>query len=198
MPLLSNYHSGIPEAGVDEAGRGCLAGPVVAAAVILPEDFWDVRLNDSKKISEKIRYQLREVIQENALAWNVGIISAQRIDEVNILNAAIEAMHQALDGLSIHPEHILVDGNRFKPWQDIPYTCIIKGDGKYASIAAASILAKTFRDDLMNMLHTADPRFAWNSNKGYGTRKHVEALYETGRTIHHRKTFNIPAQLKLF
>lgn len=198
MPLPARMNPGLLEAGVDEAGRGCLAGPVVAAAVILPPDFSDPDLQDSKKIPEPLRYELRNRILSHALAWNVGIISAARIDEVNILNATYEAMHQALDLLPTQPEAILVDGNRFRPWKNVPFTCVVKGDGKFASIAAASILAKTFRDDIMYLLHSQHPRYAWNTNKGYGTRAHAEAILRLGQTQHHRKTFQTPAQLKLF
>jgi ribonuclease HII len=198
MPLPERFKSGVLEAGVDEAGRGCLAGPVVAAAVILPEGFSDPDLNDSKKIPERMRNELRQRILDQALAWNIGIVSVARIDEVNILNASFEAMHQALDLLPLKPEFILVDGNRFKPWKETEYLCIIKGDGKFASIAAASILAKTFRDDIMKALHQQDSRYGWDRNKGYGTREHVEAIFAHGQTLHHRKSFRVPAQLKLF
>lgn len=198
MPLPERMRPGVLEAGVDEAGRGCLAGPVVAAAVILPEGFSDEELNDSKKIPETLRYELRERILDQALAWNIGIISAQRIDAVNILNATYEAMHQALDCLSMKPELILVDGNRFKTWNNTEHICVIKGDSKFASIAAASILAKTFRDDIMQILHTQDSRYKWNTNKGYGTKAHVQAIFDFGHCKHHRKSFKTPAQLSLF
>lgn len=198
MPLPERMRPGVLEAGVDEAGRGCLAGPVVAAAVILPEGFSDEELNDSKKIPEALRYELRERILDKALAWNVGIISAQRIDAINILNATYEAMHQALDCLSMKPALILVDGNRFKPWNNTEHICVIKGDSKYASIAAASILAKTFRDDIMQILHEQDSQYKWNTNKGYGTKAHVKAIFEYGQSRHHRRSFKTPAQLSLF
>ena len=198
MPLPERLRPGVLEVGVDEAGRGCLAGPVVAAAVILPEGFSDPDLNDSKKIPEKLRFELRSRILHQAIAWNIGIVSVSRIDSVNILNASLEAMHQALDLLPIKPEFILVDGNRFKPWKETEHLCVVKGDGKFASIAAASILAKTFRDDIMHTLHEQDPRYDWHRNKGYGTRSHVDAIFQHGQTAHHRKTFRVPAQLKLF
>jgi ribonuclease HII len=198
MPLPERMRAGVLEAGVDEAGRGCLAGPVVAAAVILPEGFSDNQLNDSKKIPEALRYKLRDRILDQALAWNIGIISAPRIDRINILNATFEAMHQALDKLAIKPEFILVDGNRFKPWNETEHLCIVKGDSKFASIAAASILAKTVRDDIMQLLHQEFPSYHWNTNKGYGTQAHVEAIFEFGQTRYHRKSFKTPAQLDLF
>jgi len=198
MALFKNLHKDISEAGVDEAGRGCLAGPVVAAAVILPPDFFHPLLNDSKKLNEKVRYQLREVILKEAITWNVGIISSGRIDEINILRASFEAMHEAIEGLSSTPQHLLIDGNRFVPWKLVPHTCVIGGDGLYTSIAAASVLAKTIRDDLMNELHLLDSRYGWNTNKGYGTVKHVEAIHAFGMNDFHRKSFKVPAQLRLF
>jgi ribonuclease HII len=198
MALHLSYDSGILEAGVDEAGRGCLAGPVVAAAVILPHDYKDPGLNDSKKLSATQRNQLRASILESAIAWNAGIISAGRIDEINILNATFEAMHEALQGLSLQPELLLIDGNRFKPFANITHHCITGGDGKYASIAAASILAKTLRDEIMQHLHMQYPQYGWNTNKGYGTKAHVQAIHALGRTPFHRKSFQVPAQLKLF
>lgn len=187
------------EAGCDEAGRGCLAGPVVAAAVILPADFSNELLNDSKKLSEKQRYALREIIEKEAISYSVSYISEEKIDELNILWASVHAMHVALDGLETRPEHVIIDGNKFKPYNDIPYTTVIKGDGKYLSIAAASILAKTYRDDYMLKLHKEHPQYGWDSNKGYPTKKHREAIKETGANVHHRKSFNLlgDAQLSL-
>lgn len=179
------------EAGCDEAGRGCLAGPVFAAAVILPHDFECEELNDSKKISERLRYQLRKTIEENATAYAIGIVYQQDIDKINILNASIAAMHKALDGLSVAPQHIIVDGNRFKPYKDIPFRTIVKGDGKYMSIAAASILAKTYRDDYMNNLAKQFPAYGWDKNKGYPTKAHRRAIMECGITEHHRKSFTL-------
>lgn len=188
------------EAGCDEAGRGCLAGSVFAAAVILPQDYQNELLNDSKQLTEKRRYQLREIIERDALAWAVGIVSPAEIDEINILNASILAMHRALDQLKIRPEAIIVDGNRFKPYiergeeargRSIPYTTIVKGDGKYLSIAAASVLAKTYRDDYMNRLAEEYPQYDWQSNKGYPTKKHRDAIRQYGITPYHRKTFNM-------
>ncbi|NBO49215.1 MAG: ribonuclease HII [Chitinophagia bacterium] len=187
-PFFQTLH---PEAGCDEAGRGCLAGPVFAAAVILPIDFYDPLLNDSKKINEKTRFRLRETIQQNALAWGVAKIDAGEIDTINILNASIKAMHQALDQLSLPPVHIIVDGNRFKAYQTIPHTTIVKGDGKYASIAAASILAKTYRDDFMMEAHEKFPQYQWNSNKGYGTLSHRKAIAVFGRCELHRESFKL-------
>ena len=180
-----------PEAGCDEAGRGCLAGPVFAAAVIMPRDFYDAALNDSKQISEKTRYRLREIIQQNAIAWSVAKIDAAEIDEINILNASIKAMHVSLTKLSIVPSYIIVDGNRFKPYQSIPHSTIIKGDGKFASIAAASILAKTYRDDFMLEAYEKFPQYQWNKNKGYGTLSHRKAIAEFGRCELHRESFRL-------
>ncbi len=178
-----------PEAGCDEAGRGCLAGPVFAAAVILPRDFHDADLNDSKQINEKMRFRLREVIQKNAVSWAVAKIDAREIDEINILNASIKAMHASLSNLQISPSYIIVDGNRFKPFGNIPHATIIKGDGKYASIAAASILAKTYRDDFMLEMHEKFPQYGWNKNKGYGTLSHRKAIAAFGRCELHRESF---------
>ena len=189
--LLSHYYEGKIEAGCDEAGRGCLAGSVFAAAVILPEDYQNELLNDSKQLTEKKRYQLREIIQRDAVAWAVGIVTPEEIDKINILNASLLAMHRALDQLKVRPEAIIVDGNRFKPYQKIPYTTIVKGDGKYLSIAAASILAKTYRDDYMNRLAEEYPQYDWLSNKGYPTKKHRDAIRQYGITPYHRKTFNM-------
>ena len=189
--LKTFYHKDIIEAGCDEAGRGCLAGPVFAAAVILPPNFKNDLLNDSKQLSERKRYALREVIEREALAWAVGIVSNEEIDRINILRASILAMHRALDGLKIRPQEIIIDGNRFTPYQDLPYTTIVKGDGKYMSIAAASILAKTYRDDHMLRLHEEYPAYHWDSNKGYPAPAHRQAIREHGSTPYHRKTFNL-------
>ncbi len=189
--LLPYLNDNIIEAGCDEAGRGCLAGAVYAAAVILPKDFESELLNDSKQLTERQRYALREVIEHEALAWAVGICSPEEIDKINILNASFLAMHRAIDQLSILPQHLLIDGNRFKKYQDIPHTTVVKGDGKYMSIAAASILAKTYRDDYMNRLHAEYPYYDWDHNKGYPTRKHRTAIAERGTTPYHRMTFNL-------
>jgi len=189
--LLPYLHKDLIEAGCDEAGRGCLAGSVYAAAVILPKDFKNELLNDSKQLSEKHRYQLREIIQKEALAWAVGIVTPEEIDEINILNASFLAMHRAVDQLSIVPQHLLIDGNRFKKYKDIPHTTVIKGDGKYLSIAAASILAKTYRDDYMNQLHAEFPDYAWNQNKGYPTKKHREMIAKVGTSPYHRMSYNL-------
>lgn len=179
------------EAGCDEAGRGCLAGAVYAAAVVLPPDFKNEMLNDSKQLTEKQRYALRSVIEESALAWAVGIVSPEEIDQINILNASFLAMHRAIDQLKIRPEHLLIDGNRFNPYPNIPHTTIVKGDGKYLSIAAASILAKTYRDDYMNQLHREYPVYDWDHNKGYPTKKHRAAIAEHGISPYHRKSYNL-------
>lgn len=197
--LEGHYYEGKVEAGCDEAGRGCLAGSVFAAAVILPDGYQNELLNDSKQLTEKKRYQLREIIERDAVAWAVGVVTPEEIDKMNILNASILAMHRALDQLKVRPEAIIVDGNRFKPYRpvvdgfavDIPYTTIVKGDGKYLSIAAASILAKTYRDDYMNRLAEEYPQYDWLSNKGYPTRKHRDAIRQYGITPYHRKTFNM-------
>jgi len=185
------------EAGCDEAGRGCLSGPVFAAAVILPKNFKNDLLNDSKKLSEKQRRKLRPIIEAEAAYWAVATCSAQEIDEINILNASILGMHRALDQLSIKPELILVDGNKFKNYQNIPHECIIKGDEKYMSIAAASILAKTYRDEYMEKLHEEFPFYDWHKNKGYPTKFHKKAIAKHGTTPHHRMTFNMSEQLKI-
>lgn len=187
--LLPYYIPNRIEAGCDEAGRGCLAGSVFAAAVILPPDFHNDLLNDSKQLTEQQRYALRPIIEQQALAWAVGEVLAQEIDQINILNASILAMHRALEKLSVQPEHIIVDGNRFKPYNFIPYRTVVKGDGKYLSIAAASVLAKTYRDDYMLRLHAEYPQYDWASNKGYPTRAHRKAVMEQGLTPYHRKTF---------
>ena len=195
--LLNKYYEGKIEAGCDEAGRGCLAGSVYAAAVILPEGYQNELLNDSKQLSEKKRYQLREIIERDAVAWAVGIVTPEEIDKINILNASILAMHRALDQLRVRPEAIIVDGNRFKPYKDpadgkaLPSTTIVKGDGKYLAIAAASILAKTHRDDYMNELAQEYPQYDWLSNKGYPTKKHREAIKQFGITPYHRKSYNL-------
>ena len=189
--LASHYYEGKIEAGCDEAGRGCLAGSVYAAAVILPPDYQNELLNDSKQLTEKRRYELREIIERDAVAWAVGIVTPEEIDKINIPNASILAMHRALDQLKVRPEAIIVDGNRFKPYQKLPYTTIVKGDGKYLSIAAASILAKTYRDDYMNGLAKEYPQYDWLSNKGYPTKKHREAIKQFGITPYHRKSYNL-------
>ena len=189
--LLNNFYKGKIEAGCDEAGRGCLAGSVYAAAVILPENYQNDLLNDSKQLTEKKRYQLREIIQRDAVAWAVGIVTPEEIDKINILNASILAMHRALDQLKVRPEAVIVDGNRFKKYQDLPHTTIVKGDGKYLSIAAASILAKTYRDDYMNELAKEYPQYDWLSNKGYPTKKHRDAIRQFGITPYHRKSYNL-------
>ena len=189
--LKSHYYEGLIEAGCDEAGRGCLAGSVYAAAVILPSDYQNELLNDSKKLTAKKRYALREVIERDAIAWAVGIVTPEEIDKINILNASFLAMHRALDQLQVRPEAIIVDGNRFKPYQDLPSTTIVKGDGKYLAIAAASILAKTYRDDYMLSLAEEYPQYDWQSNMGYPTKKHRQAILEHGITPYHRKSYNL-------
>ena len=199
--LASHYYEGKVEAGCDEAGRGCLAGSVYAAAVILPDDYQNELLNDSKQLTEKRRYALREIIERDAVAWAVGIVTPEEIDKINILNASILAMHRALDQLKVRPEAIIVDGNRFKKYspplfgggrgEALPHTTIVKGDGKYLAIAAASILAKTYRDDYMNRLAEEYPQYDWLSNKGYPTKKHREAIRQYGITPYHRKSYNL-------
>lgn len=189
--LAAYLEKGRLEAGCDEAGRGCLAGPVFAAAVILPEDFQHSQLNDSKQISKKQRYLLREVIQQEALAWSVAQVDPLEIDEINILNASFLAMHRALDQLRLRPEALLIDGNRFKPYANTPHHCIIKGDGKFLSIAAASILAKTYRDDFMAEISKDYPMYGWYSNKGYPTKSHREAIQIYGACEHHRQSFRL-------
>lgn len=189
--LKSHFYDNLVEAGCDEAGRGCLAGSVYAAAVILPPDYENDLLNDSKKLTAKKRYALREVIQRDALAWAVGIVTPEEIDKINILNASFLAMHRALDQLSLRPEAVIVDGNRFKPYQDLPFTTIVKGDGKYLSIAAASVLAKTYRDDYMLSLAKEYPQYDWQSNMGYPTKKHRQAIRDHGITPYHRKSYNL-------
>lgn len=179
------------EAGCDEAGRGCLAGPVFAAAVILPPNFENEELNDSKQLNEKKRDKLRSVIEEQALAWAIGIVSAKEIDEINILNASFLAMHRAISQLKIKPDHLIIDGNRFKKYEDISHSCIVKGDSLFLSIAAASILAKTHRDEYMLKIAEDHPCYDWSKNKGYPTSKHREAIKIYGITEHHRKTFKL-------
>ena len=199
--LASHYYEGKVEAGCDEAGRGCLAGSVYAAAVILPDGYQNELLNDSKQLTEKRRYELRSIIERDAVAWAVGIVTPEEIDKINILNASILAMHRALDQLKVRPEAIIVDGNRFKKYspplfgggrgEALPHTTIVKGDGKYLAIAAASILAKTYRDDYMNRLAEEYPQYDWLSNKGYPTKKHREAIRQYGITPYHRRSYNL-------
>ena len=200
--MLQQYlNKGVIEAGCDEAGRGCLAGPVFAAAVILPEDFRNELLNDSKQLNEKQRYELRPFIEREALAWAVGIVDNHEIDKINILRASIEAMHRAIRQLKIRPEALLIDGNRFYPFEDIPHTTIVKGDGKMMSIAAASVLAKTYRDDFMTQIHNEFPVYNWAVNKGYPTKDHRAAIAQHGVTPYHRMSFRLlpePKQLELF
>lgn len=198
--LLPYLEAGRVEAGCDEAGRGCLAGPVFAGAVILPPDYVNELLNDSKQLTEKRRYRLREEIERDALAWAVGVVSVQEIDDINILNASFLAMHRAIDALKVRPQALLIDGNRFRPYSGIPHTTVVKGDGKYMSIAAASVLAKTYRDDYMRRLHEEYPCYHWEANKGYPAPAHREAIRLWGPTPHHRMTFNLlgDGQLELF
>ncbi len=196
--MLKMHHTkGMLEAGLDEAGRGCFAGPVCAAAVILPDGYRHELLNDSKLLTEKHRNMLRTEIEEHALAWAVAMVSNEEIDEINILNASILAMHRALDKLNKVPEFLLIDGNRFHAYKDIPHECIIKGDGKYLSIAAASVLAKTHRDEYMVNIHSEYPAYNWANNKGYPTRDHKDAINEFGITHYHRLSFNMNEQLKM-
>ena len=196
LELKYDYHC--IEAGCDEAGRGCLAGPVFAAAVILPDNFSDELLNDSKQLSEKQRAGLRPVIEREALAWAVASVDNHEIDKINILNASILAMHRALDQLKVRPGHIIVDGNRFKKYRDIPHLCIVKGDGKYMSIAAASVLAKTHRDEYMENLHALFPVYNWKKNKGYPTQEHRKGIEQAGVTEFHRTSFTLlDSQLKI-
>lgn len=189
--LLTQFHSHLLEAGCDEAGRGCLAGPVVAAAVILSNNTNIPQLNDSKKLSEKQRNLLRPIIEENALSYGVAFVFPEEIDQINILRASIKAMHLALEQLSITPEHIVVDGNRFYKFRDIPHQTIVKGDGKFQNIAAASVLAKTYRDEYMTHLHQEFPMYQWCQNKGYPTELHRKAIREHGVTVYHRKSFTL-------
>lgn len=193
--LLPYWEAGKLEAGVDEAGRGCYAGPVFAAAVLLPEGFEDVRLNDSKQVKESDREALRGRIESEALAWGVGLVEVGEIDRINILQASFLAMHKALDALVIRPESLLIDGNRFNGYQQIPHHCLIQGDGRFQSIAAASILAKTHRDAYMKQLHEDFPMYGWNQNKGYGTAQHRKAIEVHGLCVHHRRSFRIQPTL---
>lgn len=189
--LKNHYFDGVVEAGCDEAGRGCLAGSVYAAAVILPADYENAELNDSKKLTARKRNELRRVIERDAVAWAVGIVTPEEIDKINILNASFLAMHRALDALKVRPEAVIVDGNRFKPYRDLPHATIVKGDGKYLSIAAASILAKTWRDEYMERIAQEHPQYDWTSNKGYPTRRHREAIRRFGVTPYHRMSYNL-------
>ena len=197
--LESHYYEGLVEAGCDEAGRGCLAGSVYAAAVILPPDYENKELNDSKQLTARKRYRLREQIERDALAWAVGVVTPEEIDRINILNASVLAMHRALDQLAVRPQAVIVDGNRFKPYcppegaagKPLPHACIVKGDGKYLSIAAASVLAKTYRDDYMDELAVEYPQYDWLKNKGYPTKTHREAIRQHGITPYHRRSYNL-------
>lgn len=189
--MLKPYFLNVTEAGCDEAGRGCLAGAVYAAAVILPPNFHNELLNDSKQLSERQRYALRPIIEHEALAWAVGVVTPQEIDKINILNASILAMHRALDQLKLRPQHIIVDGNRFKPYRDTPHHTVVKGDATYLSIAAASVLAKTYRDDYMNQLATQYPGYGWERNKGYPTKEHRMGIKQLGTTPYHRMSYNL-------
>lgn len=196
--LQSNFSGFSLEAGTDEAGRGCLCGPVVAAAVILPKDFTHPFLNDSKQLSKKKRDELKPFIEENALAFGVSFVWQEEVDEINVLQASIIGMHRSISQLKITPEFIIIDGNKFKDYKKIPHQTIVKGDAKYLSIAAASVLAKTYRDEYMNKIHKEFPMYNWQKNKGYPTKEHRNAIREFGATKHHRKTFKLlPEQLKL-
>ena len=195
--LLPYYKEGVIEAGCDEAGRGCLAGSVYAAAVILPPDYHNDLLNDSKQLSAKQRYLLRDEIEREAVAWSLGIVTAQEIDKLNILRASITAMHRAIDGLKVRPEHLIIDGNKFIPYPEVPHATIVKGDGKYLSIAAASILAKTYRDDYMKKLHEEHPFYGWNHNAGYPTKEHRQGIEKYGVTPYHRMSFNLLGTVQL-
>jgi ribonuclease HII len=196
--LKHSFHKDKLEAGCDEAGRGCLCGPVYAAAVILPKKFRNSILNDSKQLTDKQRKELRPIIEAEAIAWAVGVVSAEEIDEINILRASFLAMHRAIEQLKTIPEHLLIDGNRFTPFEKIPHTCIIEGDAKFKNIAAASILAKTYRDDYMDELHEKFPNYNWLNNKGYATAQHRDAITQFGITEHHRKSFRLlPDQLEI-
>lgn len=194
--LQSHYYDGLIEAGCDEAGRGCLAGSVYAAAVILPQNYSHPYLNDSKQLTEKRRMILRKDIEKDAIAWAVGVVSPEEIDEINILKASFLAMHRAIDQLKVRPEALIIDGNRFTPYQNLPYTPIVKGDSKYLSIAAASILAKTYRDEYMEELHSQYPQYEWSKNKGYPTVAHREAIKRYGTTPFHRMSFNLLGEEK--
>jgi len=197
--LLARYQHELLEAGCDEAGRGCLAGPVFAAAVILPPKFKHKSLNDSKQLSEETRYELRTMVQKKALAWAVASVSNEEIDKINILNASFLAMHRAIEQLSMLPEFLIIDGNRFNKYKELPHQCIVEGDGKYFSIAAASILAKTYRDDYMKQIAAEHPQYDWHSNKGYPTNKHRQTIIEIGFTPYHRRTFQVTdPQLSIF
>lgn len=199
MALLPYYQKELLEAGCDEAGRGCLAGPVVAAAVVLPKDYFHPTLNDSKKLSKKQRENLIEEIKEASIAWAIGVVDNREIDEINILNASFLAMHRAVDGLKTSPELLIIDGNRFNKYDGLQHQCIVKGDSKYFSIAAASVLAKTHRDALMSGLHKEFPHYGWDTNAGYPTTTHRQAIREHGITDFHRKSFRLlPEQLELF
>jgi ribonuclease HII len=195
--LLSSYSNSLFEAGCDEAGRGCLVGPVFAAAVILPLGFYHPQLNDSKKLTAAKREELRLIIESHAIAWSVAQVDENEIDKINILNASIKAMHLALQKLTQQPDFILVDGNRFKAFKQVPHQCIVKGDATYASIAAASVLAKTHRDAFVLQLHEQYPEYGWAQNKGYGTESHIKAMGQFGLTPYHRKSFVVKKQLKL-
>lgn len=195
--LLPHYYSNLIEAGCDEAGRGCLAGSVYAAAVILPKDYDNPLLNDSKKLTENRRKVLRDQIVRDAVAWAVGVVTPEEIDKINILNASFLAMHRALDQLAVRPEAVIVDGNRFNPYHDLPYTTIVKGDGKYQSIAAASILAKTFRDEYMDSLANEYPYYDWQKNKGYPTKAHREGIRVHGPSPYHRMSYNLMGATQL-
>lgn len=194
--LQSHYYDGLIEAGCDEAGRGCLAGNVYAAAVILPQNYSHPYLNDSKQLTEKRRMILRKDIEKDAIAWAVGVVSPEEIDQINILKASFLAMHRAIDQLKVRPEALIIDGNRFTPYQNLPYTPIVKGDSKYLSIAAASILAKTYRDEYMEELHSQYPQYEWSKNKGYPTVAHREAIKKYGTTPFHRMSFNLLGEEK--
>ena len=196
--MIKHFPSDKIIAGCDEAGRGCLAGPVVAAAVILPKGFKNIILKDSKVLSEKKRDLLRPIIDKQAITWAIGIVSPAEIDKINILNASFLAMHRAIENLTVKPELLIIDGNRFNPYPEIPHECIIKGDAKFMSIAAASVLAKTYRDDIMKELDIKFPDYHWKNNKGYPTKQHRKAIAEIGSNKHHRKTFQLlPTQLTL-
>ena len=195
--LLSKHTTDLLEAGCDEAGRGCLAGPVFAAAVVLPDNYSNSLLNDSKQLNKNQRNQLRQTIETAALAWAVAFVSEKEIDKINILNASILAMHRAIEQLKCKPEFLLIDGNRFKPYKSIPHQTIVKGDGKYLSIAAASVLAKTYRDEYMSKIHQEYPNYGWLTNQGYPTKKHYEAIEKFGITPYHRKTFKLTKSTQL-